>query len=166
MIPQIEVFTLGLAAATLVVAVLGTLLAWLNHRARLRSELPEIRIEPRDSGLYHSDQVMTIHFKLNAHHPNSGWRVTMVEVVDATLRACLRHAETGQGEWRDFDTFDQPIEPGQIGELDVRPGCNEIMLKFLCERPRKRWWRRKVTQQRKWTNPISTSWLLQLNKTM
>ena len=157
----IEEITLGLAVVTLIVAGLGTWFAWRNHRARLQGQLPEIRMEPLDQGLYCPDQVMLIHFQVKTHHPSFGWRVTRVEVVRASPRACLRHAETGKGQWRDFDELDHPMEPGQYGELDARPGCNEVMLKFLCARPRKRWWKRRVIQEKKWIGPISTSWSLQ-----
>ena len=158
---MIEPIFLTFTVATFAVAVFGAWFTWRNHRARLRSELPEIWMAPLDHGLYRPDQVMLIHFQLRTHHPNFGWRVIRVDVVEACPRKCLRHGETGEGEWQDFDEFDHPIEPGQYGELDVRPGCNELVLKFLCERPRKRWWKKGTGQERKWVGPVSTSWLLQ-----
>ena len=156
-----ELIVLTLTVATFMVALVGTYFAWQNHRARVRSEVPEIHIVPRGSGLYRPDQVMMIHFKLRTNNSNYSWRVVRVEVIKATPRECLRHAETGRGSWKDFDDFDQPVERGDVGELDVRPGCNELVLRFLCERPRKRWWKRSLDQERKWVGPISTSWLLQ-----
>lgn len=134
---------------------------WLNRRSRLQNELPTIYMEPRDHGYYPPNQVMTIYFKVTTQANSVGWRVTRVEVVQAPIRDCLRHGETGKGEWRHFDDFDHPLEPGEYGEMDVRPGCNYVVLKFLCERPRKRLWRKGFTKEKKWTGPLMTSWLLQ-----
>ena len=160
---MIEVFTLVLAATTLVVAVVGILFAWLNHRARKQGEMPKVWMKPLDHGYYRPDQVMRIYFQLKTHQANPFWRVSRVEVVDSTPQDCLRHAETGQGEWRDYDTFDNPIGPDQYGELDVRPGCNRLLLKFLCERPWKRLWMKGLTKQ--WVGPVEISWLLQCDET-
>ena len=156
-----EQIALTFSIATFIAALVGTYFAWQNHRARVRSELPEIQIVPRGYGFYRPDQVMMIHFKLKTNSSNYSWRVVRVEVIKASPRECLRHGETGRGQWRDFDVFDQPVEHGEIGELDVRPGCNELALRFLCERPLKKWWKKGLAQRRKWVGPIFTSWLLQ-----
>ena len=151
-----------LTVATFVVALVGTYFAWQNHRARVRSELPDIRAVPTGNGHYVQRQIMLIRFEFGPHKCGNGWRVVKVGVIEASPRKCLRHEKTGQREWEDFHVFDYPIEPGQSTELDVRPGCNEILLRFLCERPRKRWWKKGLIQERKWVGPITTSWLLQV----
>ena len=159
---MISLATLMVSSATLAVAAVAAWFSWRSHRARLRSELPEIWMEPLDQGLYRSDQAMVVYFQLRTHHPNFGWRVVRVDVIEANLlRECLWHGATGRERWRDFKEFERPIEPGQYGELRVHPGCNDLVLRFLCERLRKRWWKKELIQEKKWIGPISTSWQLQ-----
>ena len=156
-----ELIALTFSIATFIAALVGTYFACQNDRARVRNELLEVQIVPRGYGFYRPDQVMMIHFKLRTNSSNYSWRIVRVEVIKASPRECLGHGETGLGEWRDFDVFDQPVEHGEVGKLDVRPGCNELVLRFLCERPRKRWWKKGLAEKKKWVGPISTSWLFQ-----
>ena len=51
---------------------------YLNRRARSRSELPSIYMDPRDHGYYPPNEVMTIYFKVIAKPDSVGWRVTKV----------------------------------------------------------------------------------------
>lgn len=155
-----EHLTLIIAAATLAVATIGTIFAWRNHRLTASSQQPEIVFDALDQGLYPPDQVMTLYFQLRTHNPSLVWRVHRVEVIEATPKECLRHGETNQLEWRDFDDFDHPLEPEQYGDLEVRPSCNELAVRFLCKRPLNRWWRKGLTQQKKWVGPIPLSWQL------
>ena len=141
-------------------AIFAAALSWSNRRHRLRGELPEIAFLDPGHGYHPDNQVMLRHFRVCVHHPNFGWRVSKVQVVEATNKNCLRHAETGTGEWRDYDEFDHPIEPGQDGELDVRPGTSYLVVKFLCIRPRKKWWWKGLTTEKSWVGPIPTHQLL------
>ena len=152
--------TLIVAVATLAVASIGTFYAWRNHRLATNSERPVVAFHPLGHGLYPPDRVMFLYFKLETQNSNLGWRVHRVEVIEAVPRKCLRHGETNDCEWRDFDDFDHPIEHGQSGGLEVRPGCNELTVRFLCKRPRKRWWRKGLAQEKKWIGPIPLSWQL------
>lgn len=152
---------LSLAIATLIVAAIGAFFAWRNHRLALKGELPEVLFDPLDQGLYPLNDVMFLYFELKTHHTNTGWRVHRVEVVKASPKKCLRHGETNQEEWREFDDFDHPIESGQHGGLEVRPGCSELTVRFLCKRPRNRWWWKGMVEQVVWVGPITTSWQLQ-----
>ena len=147
--------------ATLAVALIGAWFAWQNHRDQRLRALPEIWMHPLDHGLYPRHHPMIVYFQLKVHHPNFGWRVTRVNVVEATPRECLQQGESGPLVWCDSHEFDSPIEANQNGELFVRPGCNDLVLKFLCERQRERRWRRGSTQEKRWVGPIRTSWLLQ-----
>ena len=104
---------------------------------------------------------MFLYFKLETRNSNLGWRVHRVEVIEAIPPECLRHGETNQTEWCNMDDFDHPIQHGQYGGLEVRPGCNELTVRFLCRRPRNRWWWKGLTQERKWVGPIPLSWQLQ-----
>ena len=153
--------TLILAVATLTVATIGTFFAWRNHHLALNSQRPEIVFHPLGQGLYPPNQSMFLYFQLRTHNSNLGWRVHRVEVIYAIPRECLRHAETNECEWRDFDDFDHPIEHGQSGMLSVRPGCNELTVRFLCKRPRNRWWWKGLKQQESWVGPIPLSWQIQ-----
>ena len=150
--------TLIIAIATLTVATIGTFFAWRNYRLVLNSQLPEIVFYPLDHSLYSHDEVMFLYFHLRTHSPNLGWRVHRVEVIEAIPGECLRHGETNQCEWRDFDDFDHPIEHGQSGALEIRPGCNDLTVKFVCKRPRKRWWWKRLKQEKRWVGPIPLSW--------
>lgn len=150
-----------IAVVTLTVATIGTFFAWRNYRLALKREQPEIVFHPLDQGLYWPDRVMFLYFKLETQNANLGWRVHRVEVIEADPKDCLRHGETNGTEWRDFDDFDHPIEHGQSGGLEVRPGCNELTVRFLCKRPRHRWWWKGLTQEKKWVGPIPISWQLQ-----
>ena len=84
---MIEPISLTFTVATFVVAVFVAWFTWQNHNARLPSELPEVRIDPLDQGLYRPEQVMTIYVQLKTHHPNFGWCVTRVEVIEASPKA-------------------------------------------------------------------------------
>ena len=151
---MIELISLGFVVATFMVAVVGAWFAWRNHRARLRNELPEIFMDPLDQGLYPPDRKMILYFQLKTHYPNLGWRVTRVNVVEACPRECLLQGGTRQNEWRDFYEFDNPVETGQYGKLEVRPGRNDLVLRFLCERPGKRWWKKRTSDEKVgWTYP-------------
>ena len=154
-----EIILSSVLGSVAIVSVWATY--WLNRRARLRSEIPEISMEPRDKGYYPAHQVMIIYFKMTTNNPSLGWRVTEVRVIDAPVRDCLRHGETGRGEWSNYDVFDHPLEPGEYGALNVRPGCNYVVLKFLCERPRKNLLGKSIRTEKKWVGPIPSSWLLQ-----
>ena len=151
---------LVIAVATLTVATIGTFFAWRNHRLTVSSQQPEIVFDPQDQGLYWPDREMTLYFQLRTQNSSLGWRVHRVEVVQSVPKECLRHAESNQLEWRDFDDFDHPIEQEQYGELCVRPGCNELAVRFLCKRPVSRWWWKGLRQERKWVGPIPLSWQL------
>ena len=156
-----DALPLTIAVVTLTVATIGTFFAWRNYRLALNSEQPEVVFDPLDHGLYSPDQVMFLYFKLETRNSNLGWRVHRVEVIEAIPPECLRHGETNQNEWRNFDDFDHPIEHGQYGGLEVRPNCNELTVRFLCRRPRNRWWWKGLTQEKKWVGPIPLSWQLQ-----
>lgn len=144
---------LVVSLATLFVAVIGTVLVWLNHRARKQQDLPKIQLY-QTGGAYH--------FRLETDHRSIGWKVIRVEVVDAdcgkkeVLAQNLYGTEqNNQGvttssrvsEWRDFCEYLQGAEPWAA--IYFHPDCYEASLFFVCETPSKVWWNPRQREKKR-----------------
>ena len=145
----IIVVGLFVSVVTLVVAGIGTWLAYLNHLARKQAELPKIQLY-ETGGVYH--------FRLETDHRSVGWKVIRVEVVHSdygenVIAQTLCKKETWEhlvttssytSEWRQICEY--PEGAGSLALIFFHNNCMEAALLFTCETPSRVWlkpWEKK-----------------------
>lgn len=132
---MVAITGLVLTAAAALAATFGLIVTYLNYRARVQNELPEINIYYSD---IHKGNIC-INFKMVPDPKSIRWEVIRV-AVDKSLgsRCQLSPPMQGSIEWRDCYEYDQPIRKGEL--LISRTG-SEVWLLFACRTPL-RWWKR------------------------
>ena len=140
----VNTIALLVSCVTLLVATIGTVLVYLNHRVRKQKELPHIQLYQM-GGVYH--------FRLETDQHSIGWKVIKVEVVHSdcgkeilsqTLYKTERHDQGEKissypSEWRDFCEYPGGAPP--LTEIYFHDNCYEASLLFVCETPSKVWWK-------------------------
>ena len=150
-----ELATIIVALVALVIAGLSAWWSVKNYRARLRGELPEVRVWIPQLSKSWVDR--NIPLSVQIHNPplHSSWQITRVEA----LKACPTVKCFVDGDkCQDYFEFHPGIMPGEKRTLDVRPGFNDLILYFYFESPRKHWLTRKVVQEKRESKVIRVSW--------
>ncbi len=130
---MIQLVTLSLTAVAALAAVIGAVFAWLSHRARLRSELPNIKVggwtyeTPRQlfSSLIH------FWFEVGVDHNSVGWEVIRVEANKSRGSKCLLASVNGEPTWQDSYEL---IYPTNRGRLRIKETQGSGWLTFTCQR--------------------------------
>ncbi len=128
----IELVALSLTAVAAVASVIGAAFAYHSHRARLRSELPNIQIggwtfetpcRPFSSLIY-------FWFEVGVDHNSVGWEVIRVEANKSRGSRCLLASVKGEPEWRDSYDLGYPTNKGRIRIEETR---GSGWLTFTCQ---------------------------------
>ena len=132
---MIEIATITLTAIAAIAAVLGLLVAYLNHHARLQSELPKVAIYHSD--IYKGEKCFS--FKIIPGFMSMYWDVIRVTANKSDGSPCQLAPTTGEViEWYDLYEYEQPTKKG---ELLIRGANADVWLSFVCRAPL-RWWKR------------------------
>ena len=131
---MVAITGLLLTAVAAVAAILGLLVAYLNHRARLQNELPKVVIYHSD--IYKGEQCFF--FKMLPDPKSMCWEITRIAVDRSRGSPCQLSPTTEDAiEWRECYEYDQPVRKG---ELLIRRTGSDVWLSFVCRTPL-RWWK-------------------------
>ena len=111
----------------------------LNHRARLRSELPDVAI------WMVNEQRRIFNFKASRSGNSYGWEIIGVKVDRATRKDCLSLHPVREEtliQWGAELDFVPPISCGEVKSLRIHPDCPRGWLAFHFRKPSKRWWKK------------------------
>ena len=134
----VGLISLIVALVALFIAIASACWSVKNYRARIRSELPEVRVWIPQLSKPSQDQKTPLSVQIHNPPLHSSWQIIGVEVVDAPDRIdCLKLGDTSKNEWRNYVEFGRQSYPNEKRTLWVRPETGYLMLTFLFTSPRR-----------------------------